>query len=151
MELQLQIFLEVVAAMLLGGIVGFERELADKPAGLRTHMITAGAAALLVGLSGVLLDAFAIGDKAIEADPIRVVQAIIIGISFIGAGTIFRGEQGRHIEGLTTAAALLISAGIGIACALEQYILAAAVAVWSLVVLRVMKHLGDRISGRRPE
>jgi putative Mg2+ transporter-C (MgtC) family protein len=148
---QLQLILEVGAAMLLGGIVGFERELADKPAGLRTHMITAGASALLVGLSNTLVEEFANTGNAVEADPIRVIQAIIIGISFIGAGTIFRRADHAHVEGLTTAAALLVSAGLGIAAALQQYVAAAAIAVLSLIILRVMKMLGDRISGRAKE
>lgn len=151
LSLQLHLVLDVAAAMLLGGIVGVERELADKPAGLRTHMLTAGSAALLVGLSNTLVEEFAVRGGAIEADPIRVIQAIIIGISFIGAGTIFRrGERGQ-VEGLTTAASLLISAGLGIAAAVQQYVAAAAIAVLSLVVLRVMKLLGERISGRAKE
>jgi putative Mg2+ transporter-C (MgtC) family protein len=151
LSLQLQLVFEVGAAMLLGGIIGIERELADKPAGLRTHMFTAGAAALLVGLSGVLIEQFGGSGADIQTDPIRVVQAIVIGISFIGAGTIFRRDGLGHVEGLTTAASLLMSAGLGVAAALEQYVVGIAVAVLSLVVLRVMKWLGDRLSGRARE
>lgn len=138
LDLQLQLILEVAIAMLLGGIVGVERELADKPAGLRTHMFTAGAAALLVGLPNALVEQFAATGNAIEADPIRVIQAIIIGISFIGAGTIFRRDERSHVEGFTTAASLLMSAGLGVAAALQQFLVAAAVAMLSLIVLRAM-------------
>ncbi len=151
LDLQLQLILEVAIAMLLGGIVGVERELADKPAGLRTHMLTAGSAALLVGLSMALVEQFAATGNAVEADPIRVIQAIIIGISFIGAGTIFRRDPRSHVEGLTTAASLLMSAGLGVAAALQQFLVAAAVAVLALIVLRAMKWLGDRLAGRAKE
>lgn len=149
--LQLQLILEVIIAMLFGGIVGLERELADKPAGLRTHILTAGAAALLVGLSGPLMRQFGALETPVEGDPIRIVQAIIIGVSFIGAGTIFRGGNGKdssQVEGLTTAASLLISAGLGIAAALQQFLLGAVVAVLALLVLRVMKRVGNRSSAR---
>ena len=149
--LQLQLILEVAVAMLLGGIIGVERELADKPAGLRTHMFTAGAAAFLVGLSGALLRQFGNLETPVEADPIRIVQAIIIGVSFIGAGTIFRGDGSNRVEGLTTAASLLMSAGLGIAAALEQYVAAFAIAVLSLIVLRLMRWVGDRLTGRAKE
>lgn len=146
---QLQLVLEVVIAMVFGGIVGLERELADKPAGLRTHMLTAGAAAFLVGLAIPLMRHLGALEAPVEGDPIRIMQAIIIGVSFIGAGTIFRGsgeKGGDHVEGLTTAASLLISASLGIAAALQQYLTGTLIAVLSLLVLRVMKNLGNRLS-----
>lgn len=136
---------EVAFAMLLGAVVGAEREWADKPAGLRTHMLVAGAAALLVGLADVLLEHFAGAGDIIRADPFRIVEAIITGISFIGAGTIFRRRSGDHVEGLTTAALLLFSAALGIAVGLGEYVLASCLAVLVPLTLRFMKGVGDRL------
>ena len=135
--LQLEIFTEVLIALLLGGLIGVEREAADKPAGFRTQMMVAGAAALLVGLSDALLASFD-AERAsglIQSDPIRIVEAIITGVSFLGAGTIFRRGSSNHVEGLTTAATLLMSAAVGISVALDQIPLALGVTVLSLVVL----------------
>lgn len=150
-SMQLGVLIEVALAMILGGIVGIERETANKPAGCRTHMLVAGAAALLVGLSDALVERFQTGPygELIESDPIRVIQAIIAGISFLGAGTIFRHGHSNHVEGLTTAAALLFSGAIGIAVALRQFGLAVAVTILTVLVLRGLSLLERRFS--RPE
>lgn len=143
---QLLILGEVALAIVLGGLIGLEREAARKPAGFRTHMLVAGAAALLVGLSDVLVSAFVTAEVkgVLQADPIRIVEAIITGISFLGAGTIFvRGAKDR-VEGLTTAASLLFSAAVGIAVALEQFVLAVGVSILALIVLRVIKGVERR-------
>lgn len=83
--------------MALGGVIGLECELSVKPAGLRTHMLVGGAAALFLGLADIL--AFKFSDKvyaeALRIEPIRIVGAIITGISFLGAGTIFRDGMGK--------------------------------------------------------
>lgn len=134
---QLEIIGVVALAMLLGGVIGMERERADKPAGFRTHMLVAGAAALFIGLGEPLLESFdAETHVNIRSDPIRIVEAIIAGISFLGAGTIFRRSQGKSIEGLTTAAGLLLSGGIGIATSLRQFVLAVGITLLALIVLR---------------
>jgi putative Mg2+ transporter-C (MgtC) family protein len=117
----------------------------DKPAGFRTHMLVAGAAALLVGLSYALIIEFsrAPNSELIRFDPVRVVEAIITGISFLGAGTIFRRGQTNHVEGLTTAASILLAAAVGIAVALRQFMLAIAVTILVLMVLRGMRLIED--------
>ena len=79
--IELQIFLKVIIAMALGGIIGIERELARKPAGIRTHMFVAGAAALVITVSQVVIEQFSQLLPAVNADPIRVVEAVIVGIS----------------------------------------------------------------------
>jgi putative Mg2+ transporter-C (MgtC) family protein len=147
-QTQLAILAEVFLAMILGGIIGFERATANKPAGFRTHMLVAGAAALLVGLSDALLDRFNTGAYAdlIRSDPIRVIQAIIAGISFLGAGTIFRHPKKQHVEGLTTAASLLFSGAIGVCVALRQFVLALAVTLLTLTVLRGVEFIERRIN-----
>ena len=134
--------------MILGGAIGIERGTANKPAGFRTHMLVAGAAALLVGLSDALIHRFSPGayTELIESDPIRVIQAIIAGISFLGAGTIFRHPKKQHVEGLTTAASLLFSGAIGICVALRQFVLALAVTLLTLTVLRGVEFIERRIN-----
>lgn len=139
---QLAIVVKVSIAMLLGGLIGLEREYARKPAGFRTHMLVAGAAALLVGLADVLITQFALEDGSpqyLRTDPIRIVEAIVAGVSFLGAGTIFRSGQGSGMEGLTTAASILLAAAIGIAVALEQLGTAAGVTLLGLLVLRFVR------------
>lgn len=137
---QLILVAQVAVAMVLGGLIGFERELAHKPAGFRTHMLVAGATTLFAGLGFTLTTQFAglfpPGD--FRADPVRVLQAIVLGVSFLGAGTIFRRDGGR-VEGLTTAATILLAAGVGLACALERYVTALTVTVLALAVLRLTK------------
>lgn len=133
--LQFEVIGEVALAMLLGGIIGFEREMADKPAGFRTQMLVAGASALLVGLGDALMRRF-VGEAHTSVDPIRIVEAIVTGISFLGAGTIFRRSESEQVQGLTTAASILLCAAVGISVALRQFILAVGVTVLALIVLR---------------
>lgn len=130
---------DIVLAALLGGVIGFERELHRKAAGLRTHMLVAAAAACLVGLSNVVVNAFAGVSAEIRTDPIRIIEAVITGVSFLGAGTIMRTRGQNHIEGLTTAAGMLFVAAVGVSVALSQYILAAGATLFVLLVLRGMK------------
>ena len=144
---QLQIIGQVILAMVLGAIMGIEREYADKPAGLRTHMLVAGAAALFVALSTTAVQQFgtSLGDSLIRSDPIRVMEAVITGISFLGAGTILRRNSKHQVEGLTTAASILVAAGVGIAVALSQLVLAVGVTILTLVTLRAVPFLEKRL------
>ena len=148
-RIELQILAEVALAMLLGGVIGIEREAANKPAGFRTHMLVAGSAALLVGMAFSLVDSSIRlpAHDAIAADPIRILQAITIGVSFLGAGTIVRGRRPGDVQGLTTAASLLMSSGIGIAVALRQFVLAVGLAILVFLVLRLVGSLERRMSG----
>lgn len=135
---QLKILGLVALAMGLGAIIGFERELADKPAGLRTHMFVAGASCLFVALGDVLITHFdaEISGSVLRTDPIRVIQAVITGVSFLGAGTIIRGDSTRKVQGLTTAASILIASAVGVCVAVNQIILAAGVSALALITLR---------------
>lgn len=126
-------------AMVLGGLVGFERELADKPAGMRTHMLVAGAAALLVLLGDILVSKFGQQFNAglIRSDPIRIIEATVTGIAFLGAGTIIRNGSREAVHGLTTAASLLFTAAIGISVALKEFVVAGGATVLALMTLRI--------------
>lgn len=110
-------------------------------------MLVAGSAALLVGIGFTLVDRSvqARWSEAVTADPIRILQAIIIGVSFLGAGTIFRGKRPEEVQGLTTAASLLMSSGIGIAVAPRQFLLAVGVTLLVVLVLRLLGKLEERL------
>lgn len=140
---QIQILAQVLLAMILGGVIGFDRESADKPAGLRTHMLVAGAGALLVSLSTLIVEASTVdlGGSIIRSDPIRIVEAVITGVSFLGAGTILRRTEKGHVEGLTTAASILMATAVGICVAISETLLAIGVTVMALLVLRGVKYL----------
>jgi putative Mg2+ transporter-C (MgtC) family protein len=130
---EIDILLKVVIAFCLGGIIGIERELVKKPAGIRTHMFVAGAATLVMSVSTVLISDFNQKIGNVQSDPVRVIEAIIVGISFIGAGTVLKSERDHNVYYLTTAASILFAAGIGITVALDKFGLAIALTV--LVVL----------------
>ncbi|NGP88662.1 MgtC/SapB family protein [Fodinibius halophilus] len=151
---------KVIFAMFLGGLMGLERELARKPAGLRTHMLVAGASSLLVVLGDIMIINYSTGSvvDAIQADPIRIMEAIITGISFLGAGTIIFRNQEETVEGLTTAASILYAAAIGITVALQQYLLAGVLTVIAIVILfglgyieRFVKRLRKRLYDDNPK
>jgi putative Mg2+ transporter-C (MgtC) family protein len=134
---ELRIIGEVGLALLLGGVIGLEREVARKPAGFRTHMLVAGSAALFMSLADLLVHYFDSSTSiSINSDPIRVIEAVITGVSFLGAGTIFRHREGDQVEGLTTAASILLSSAIGICVALHHFVLAVGVVILALLVLR---------------
>lgn len=144
MWIQLQLLGSIALAMGLSALIGLEREAADKPAGLRTHMLVGGVAALLVGLSNILVDSFASREVAIGADPIRVIEAIVAGVAFLGAGTIIRRPDEAQTEGLTTAASLLFVAGIGVGVATYHFILAGGATLLALIILRLPQWLPNR-------
>jgi putative Mg2+ transporter-C (MgtC) family protein len=133
------VVLATAYAMLLGGLVGLEREFKRKPAGFRTHMLVAGAAALLLGIGRLFVGAGVTNVEALQIDPLRLVEAVVAGVAFIGAGTIFSHRGGRVVEGITTAASLLMVAVIGIAAGLGYHLLASAATALTLVVLVVLR------------
>jgi putative Mg2+ transporter-C (MgtC) family protein len=135
--MQLGVLIHVLLAMFLGGLIGLEREMADKPAGLRTHMLVAGASALLIGITDNIVEGMGVSGDLVRSDPVRIVQAIVTGITFLGAGTIIRHKQ--EVEGLTTAASLLFVVTISICVALSQYVLAIGATLLTLLILRGIK------------
>lgn len=147
---ELPIVAHVGIAMLLGALIGLERELSDKPAGLRTHMLVGGAAAFIVLLSDSLIDRITVDRELLRSDPIRIVEAVITGVSFLGAGTIFRRSSSDHVEGLTTAASLLFVAVTGICVAAGQVGTAVVLTVFALLVLQSAQWV-ERVLRRRAE
>jgi putative Mg2+ transporter-C (MgtC) family protein len=124
-------FLEMIGrlalAVLLGGTLGWERELHQKPAGLRTHILVA------LGAAGFAILALEMAAKQDGVDPSRIIQGIIGGIGFLGAGTIIQSRG--DVRGMTTAAGIWATAAIGVACGLGEYALAVTLAVLAFIVL----------------
>lgn len=134
---ELALLIRLGAAGLLAAVLGWERESARKPAGLRTHMLVGVASALFTVLGELAVANYPVED-GIRADPIRVIQAVAIGIGFLGSGVIFVARDGEHVVGLTTAASVWATAAVGIAVGLGHYVLAAGSTVILVAVLRGM-------------
>ena len=149
---QLSVILTTAYAMALGGLIGWERELKRRPAGFRTHMLLSGAAALLVGLGDLLATHFS-GEQyrdLVRVDPIRLIEAVVAAVGFLGAGAIFRrGDE--PVAGITTAASMLMVAAIGIAAGLGSYVLALGATLLTLAVLLVLNWAERRMSAVSPE
>ncbi len=134
-------------AMGCGGVLGMEREFANKPAGVRTHIFVCAGSALLMILGQDIVDQFQhrYPDHIISPDPIRILQSIVVGISFLGAGTIVHQKK-DGVEGLTTAATIYLTAGIGVAIAVDRIFLAVTLTMCSAIVLVGLKWMTDRIT-----
>ena len=143
---ELGILVSVAVAMVLGGAVGYERQLRGRPAGFRTHMLVAGAAALLLGMTDLIAEHFnqEMYAPRVQIDPVRVIEAMVTAIAFIGAGTIIQHARRDVVLGLTTAASLLFTVSIGIAVGLGHLVLATGVTVLAVLTLRVL-------TGPKPE
>jgi putative Mg2+ transporter-C (MgtC) family protein len=139
------LLLRLLVAAALAATVGWERETAGKSAGLRTHMLVGLAAALYTGL-GVLGMERAGAEPGLRADPVRVIQAVALGIGFLGGGAIAAARNEGHPGGLTTAASIWTTAAVGIAAGIGHYVLAAGATLLQFVVLRVLVRF-DRSAG----
>jgi putative Mg2+ transporter-C (MgtC) family protein len=138
-------------AAVLGGAIGFERELRDREAGLRTHLLVCLGSALFTIVSAYgFRDFLTSGDQVIRADPTRIAAQIVTGIGFLGAGAIIR--QGLSVRGLTTAATLWVSAAIGIAAGAGYYSGAVLGTVVTLIALWPLRVAAYQVFERlRPE
>ena len=147
-EAQAPVVGRIAFAMLLGGAIGLEREMKDRPAGFRTHMLVAGAAAMLTGMGDMMLAlAQHEGDERVQIDPFRLVEAVIAGVAFIGAGTMI-AHRGRVVAGITTAASLLMVAVIGVAVGFGHGWLALLATLLTFAVLSVLAWLEGRVAKR---
>jgi len=123
---EVELIIRLIFSFILSMIIGFEREISLKPAGLRTHVLVSIASTLFTILS---LYAFP------EAETSRLAASVLVGIGFIGAGTIIKTKQ--KIIGLTTAATLWTVTSIGIAVGAGYYLLASIVSVLTFLVLKL--------------
>ena len=138
MHSELQFLIRLLVAATLAAVLGWEREHARKAAGLRTHMLVGIAAALYTGIAELAVSEMPPHPGGFQADPIRVVQAVAIGIGFLGSGVIFVSRHEDRVQGLTTAASIWATAAIGMAAGLGHYVLAVGATIMLLFVLRVL-------------
>ena len=134
-------------ALLLAGILGLNRDLHNKPAGLRTHGLVALGSALITVVS---LQLAPVGPGPGDA-VIRIIQGVITGIGFLGGGVILHGSRTGDVHGLTTAASLWLVAGIGVACGAGLWPTALLTAGLALIVLVVggrLERAAHRLLGR---
>lgn len=139
-----KIFAHLSAALVAGGIIGFERSYHGRPAGFRTHTLVCLASSLLMlvtlyqwyWLPGVPLD-------TIRTDPTRMAQGIMTGIGFLGAGVIFK--EGLSVRGLTTAASIWITAAIGVLFGIGFYTPAILATVFTIGILSVFRWIEARL------
>jgi putative Mg2+ transporter-C (MgtC) family protein len=125
-----QVIIRLIAAILLGAVVGFERERAGKPAGLRTHiLVSLGTAVFVLACSGVGMSLDGLS---------RVIQGILTGIGFIGAGSILKLNEERDIKGLTTAAGVWMTAAIGVCVGLGSLGVALFSTLLTLIILALV-------------
>ena len=142
--------LRIVLAAGLGAAVGLEREVREREAGLRTHMLVAVGSALFTLVSAYgFSEFFAQTGPVVPVDPTRIAAQIVTGIGFLGAGAIIR--QGMNVRGLTTAATLWAVAAIGLASGAGYYSGAIATTVVVLVALWPVKILAKRILDRESD
>lgn len=135
-----RILVRLLLAAVLGGVLGYERESQGKAAGVRTHMLVAMGAALFVLVPD--LDGMAIADMS------RVVQGIVTGIGFLGAGAIIKHRSEEDVQGLTTAAGIWMTAAIGVACGLGREATAVVSTLLALAVLAMLPRLVARDRSR---
>ena len=121
-----EVLLRLGAAVLAGAVIGIDREIRKKPVGLRTMA--------LVSLGSAVFVVAAAGDGTIDATS-RVIQGVITGVGFLGAGSIIRGDTERSVRGLTTAASIWLAAAAGVACGLAFWPLVLVACVFGLLIL----------------
>ncbi len=145
--LRIDLLVRLMLAAVLGGVVGMERELSGKPAGLRTNLLICVGAALLTELSMSIARTAGPGFR--NADPARLAAQIVSGIGFLGAGTIIQARG--SVVGLTTAATLWVVAAIGIAAGSGAYVEAIGTTILVIFVLILLGRLEGRLLERRAE
>lgn len=133
----LETIMRILLAIALGGVIGFEREMKHRPAGLRTHMLVSLGAAVFTLIS-----------ISFAVDPARIAAAIVAGIGFLGAGSIISTRG--HMHGITTAATLWIVASIGLSVGVGQYWIAIISTVLVFAILQIKK-VEEKITSKEDE
>ncbi|WP_163265118.1 MgtC/SapB family protein [Chelativorans alearense] len=142
------IAVRLALSLVLGGILGFERELLARPAGLRTHMLVCLASATFAIVAVEIVSMPVFQDESVRSDPVRLVEAITSGVAFLAAGFIIfkRG----HVRGLTTGAGMWLAAAIGLAVGLGLWLVATLACLLGALVLAAMRQLEIRLDLKNP-
>ncbi len=141
--MELALIERIIVAALLGGLLGLERSIAGKHAGLRTYALVSLGSALFVGVG--VLASFQLSLFS-GINPLQIAGNVVLGVGFIGAG--LAAFHGEHPVELTTASGLWVAAGVGMACGFGLYALAAATAVLGVIIFTVVGKLEYRLSRR---
>ena len=136
----LGVLLRLLVAAILSGALGWQREYAGKAAGIRTHMLVGIGAAFFMCIVGMEIETFPHEQGIIRFDPIRILQAVVAGVSFLGAGTIFVDKSRHHVRGLTTAASIWTTTAVGLSVGLGRYLLATGATGLILLVLGSVRY-----------
>ena len=139
-SIELTIGVRVFLAILLGFVLGIERELYKRPAGLRTHILVCMASCLIMLVSMYGFD---------SGDPGRVAAQVVSGVGFLGAGAIMREDKGNGIKGITTAATIWMSAMIGLSCGNGFYFGAVLVTICALIILTILRNFETKIAASK--
>lgn len=142
----LEIIFQLFLAGLLGGIVGIEREYKGKEAGFRTYTLVSVGSALFTIISNESFVPF-LGTTGLIINPSRIVGQIVLGIGFLGAGLIVYRQS--HVEGLTTAAGLWVTAAVGTAIGFHFYFTAAFVSFFTILILAGLGIAEEKIFGKK--
>jgi putative Mg2+ transporter-C (MgtC) family protein len=140
---EMAITVRLLLAAALGAVIGMEREYKARPAGLRTHMLTALAAAVFTIIMFELMHEARRMDPPGPADPIRVIEAVTAGVAFLAAGAIIQARG--QVQGLTTGAAMWLAGAVGVACGGGYYSIALMATVLALLILTALRYLERRI------
>lgn len=144
----LEAVLRILMAVVAGSLVGLDRELRNKPAGLRTHILISLAAALFTLITFELHEQFAGAGGTKTADPVRIIEAVTAGVAFLAAGAIIQSRG--NVQGLTTGANMWLAGALGVACGAGYYFLAIVGTVFALIVLVVLAKLEVLFSDKPP-
>lgn len=137
-----QILARLITALLLGGAIGIDREVKNRPAGLRTHMLIALAASIFAVTTLEIVGE--LEKRGHSADPIRAIEAVTAGVAFLAAGSIIQSRA--QISGLTTGASMWLAGAVGVSCGFGFYTIALLATVLALIVLVWLQSLSRKIA-----
>jgi putative Mg2+ transporter-C (MgtC) family protein len=138
-----EVVLRLTLALAVGGILGWEREAQQKPAGFRTMMMVSLGAATFTMIALVLYQDAVTAERGADVDHLRIIEGVTGGIGFLGAGTIIR--QGGSVDGITTAATIWVVGAAGVACGVGAYSLAGVTVALALLILVLMRVVEQRL------
>lgn len=138
----IDVIIRILLAIVLGGVIGLERQVKQRPAGVKTHVLVCVGAATIMVLSEYMFRKYYI-EFGMTSDPARLGAQVVSGVGFLGAGTII--HHGQSVRGLTTAASLWVVAAIGLAAGAGFYFLAVTAAVGIYIILFIFNKLLRRM------
>ena len=136
----------LIGAAVIGGVIGLEREWRAMPAGLRTHMLVALAACVFTIVTGEIVRSDVLAGEGVQADPVRVIEAVTAGVAFLAAGAIIQA-RGR-VRGLTTGAGMWLAGSLGVAVGLGYWIIAGIATLIGLFVNVLLRGIEKRFEKR---